>query len=137
MRKLLLLTAAFSIVFFTSCEDSASGENTTPSENPAPGENEIMSLEGTSWKDTNIVSNWELVFLSGRCTITRHTTGAPELLEGTYSYDSPTVTVNYPGLSRDETTFITLTALGTVKGNTMAIEILTGDLVWGLELEKQ
>ena len=120
MKSLFVsLFAVIGMVFLTSCEK------------------ELESLANTSWKSTNNVGYWELFFSSDRCVITQsYADGSYESYEGPYTYDSPTVTMEYPDWDMSGT-LRTRKAIGTVKGNKMTTEIMTGDLLWTLELEKQ
>ena len=127
MKKKILLLFIFAIgmVFFTSCEK------------------ELASLEGTSWKDyiTNHTEGGvacELIFTSSEATYTRTSSDGRilETLSGIYTFNYPKITLTMGNWGMDGETY-TYTSIGTVKGKAMKIEIITGDIIWNLELKKQ
>lgn len=101
------------------------------------------SLMDTTWKSPRFESDngWHqdvLIFSSGEASYVRKTdngsTGEP--ITGEYTYDHPTVTINYESFGMDGNMHMR-TAVGKVKRKTMTIEIMTGDIIWSLELKKQ
>jgi hypothetical protein len=126
MKKILLVfIAAAGISFFGSCEK------------------ETASLEGTSWKD-DITDDergpvCELDFTSEKVTFSRISSDGTILdpsLTGTYTYDNSTVTLRLESMGMDGKMY-TQTCVGAIKRKTMNIQIVTGDILWTLELEKQ
>jgi hypothetical protein len=118
-RILLVFIAAAGMSFFGSCEK------------------ETASLEGTSWKD--YITVCELDFTSDEVTFSRISSDGTLLepvLTGMYSYDNPTVTLQLESMGMDGKMY-TQTCVGAIKKKTMNIQIMTGDILWTLELKKQ
>ncbi len=101
-------------------------------------------LAGTTWKSVRHEhdGNWSqdvLTFTATEVTYVRNTdygsTHRP--LKGTYTYDHPTVTVMLENWSQGSDEMYMQRNVGTVKRKTMNIRIMTGDILWSMELKKQ
>ncbi len=126
MGRITVALLAISCLFFVSCEKMDSDY-----------------LAGTTWTSdrTGTEDQWyqdELTFTATTFSYIRKTdygtTGGSTT--GTYTFDPPTVTLQVPPIAERGETYVQPT-YGAVKGRTMNVEILTGDLLWTLKLKKQ
>lgn len=132
--KRLLLFAVIACLSLFSC-------NKDKPEQQEEQQEELKSIAGTVWKSerVEIEDRWyqdELTFTETTYSYVRRTiygtTGGP--FTGTYKFDHPTVTLHvqpYEGETYVQPTY------GTVKGHSMTVDVMTGDIVWTLELKKQ
>ncbi|MDR2911507.1 MAG: hypothetical protein LBV47_09145 [Bacteroidales bacterium] len=130
MKNILFLIVITGVIFLISCKDDAKDEL-------------IESLTGTVWKSERIgtENQWyqdELTFTDTEYSYIRRTwygnTGGPNT--GTYTFDYPTVTLHVEPIEEFGETYVQST-YGTVKGHSITVEVLTGDILWTLELKKQ
>lgn len=144
MKKILLFAVAACLSLY-SCdknkpEPSESPKQSVSSEEGPEKTEELKSLAGTVWKSERLgsESEWyqdELTFTDTGYSYIRRTwhgtTGGP--FAGTYQFDHPTVTLQVEPKEEWDETYVQPT-YGTVKGNSMTVDVMTGDVVWTLEL---
>jgi hypothetical protein len=130
MKTLLILIAAISITFFASCEEGD------------------VSLNNTRWYARKESGNYlgyygwkglEIAFTSTRAIVTYTTEHGVfgEPATGRYTYNPPSVIIELPNIGLDGIRVIMHENTGTIKGKTMKIKLLSGDIVETWELKKQ
>ena len=121
MKKIILFLAVVGLTFLTSCE----------------GMNSSHYLEGTIWKGDGT----EIVFGTTHATITEDMgRERPNVFTGKYTYDPPTVVISGDVWDLEGRWIqfdYEVEHIGTVKGSTMEIAIMTFDMSARMKLKKQ
>jgi hypothetical protein len=133
MKKILLFLAVIGAALLVSCEKWKDSDY----------------LAGTTWKGYIVLSDnafgeeegvgpeWEITFSHNAASITKtYPDGVRSTGTGTYTYDSPSVIIELPNYGGFGEPYVQKNA-GTVKRETMVIEMMEGCIIWTLELKRQ